>query len=231
VGLPLTRLPVDDWSVRGVAGDSYRVGPYCIAPGCGKPVDHKHHLWRRSFLGGDFYWVTVPFQNAEGFGLLTIRNVVGLCWRHHQDVTGSEGGHQAWCKWDPQKQNFHWLERTPDDKFISIGTFSLPAAPPAEAAPDPAGREAERCPTCGRRKVHVHAEHEPGPKRSAKSWTIKVPDDEEDGAAILNELVEGCAEVFGHDSYSSKLKRYYTVAQALAVVLQNRDRIVAEVDA
>jgi hypothetical protein len=228
----MTLLPIDDWSVKGVDGDTYKVGPYCAAPGCKKPVDHKHHLWRRSYLAGNFWWVKVPFQNAEAFGLTTIRNVVGLCWRHHEDVTGQGGGHAAWIRWDPQRQNFHWLERTPDDKFISIGTFSLPAAPPADAAPSsPEGREAERCPTCGKRQGHPHPEHEPGPKRPAKSWTIKVPADDEDGAVILNELVEGCAEIFGHDEYTSRLKRYYTVVQALSVVLQNRERIAAEVDA
>jgi hypothetical protein len=222
----MTLLPLDDWNVQGVEGDSYTVGPYCDYPGCGRPVDHKHHVWRRSYLSGAFWWVRVPTANAT----TVIRNVVGLCWRHHEDVTGAGGGHAGWIRWDPQAESLSWWEPNPDDKWQKIGTLSLPA-PPAEAASSSEGREAERCPTCGRRKPAPDHEHEPGPKRERKSWTIKVPADAEDGAAVLDELVAGCAEVFGHEEYTSALRRYYTVVQALTVVLQNKHRLVAEVDA
>jgi hypothetical protein len=220
----LTLLPSESWEIQGVEGDRYKVGPLCEAPGCKRPVDHKHHLWRRSFLGGDFWWVRVH-------GGMVIRNVVGLCWRHHEDVTGGPGGHRAWIKYIPGSVEFQWLEEdSTNGKWRQTGTLSLPA-PTAASGGDEPGREAERCPTCGKVKTKAHVEHEPGPKRPRKSWTIEVPADQEDGAAVLDELVDGCAEVFGHEEYTSKLRRYFTVVAALALVLQNRDLIQTEVDA
>jgi hypothetical protein len=214
--------------VNGVEGDKYMVGPACDAPGCKRPVDHKHHLWRRSFLGGDFWWVQVPGAK-DSDPTIVIRNVVGLCWHHHEDVTGSKGGHKAWIKWVPETQSLLWMEDDGYDHWLQTGTLHLPT--PSEEARPRMDREAERCPTCGKLKTKEHKDHEPQPKRARKSWTIKVPADHEDGAAILDELVEGCAEVFGHDEYTSALRRYYTVVQALTVVLQNRELIGAEIEA
>jgi hypothetical protein len=230
----VTLLPSESWRIEGVEGDSYKVGPNCERPGCKRFVDHQHHLWRRSFLGKPkrhsdegYRWVRLP--NGE-----TIRNIVGVCWQHHEMLTGIPGGHQAWIRWIEDSHDFEWLERDAiDNEWRKIGTLSLPA--PTEAAPNGTpGREAERprrCPTCGHVVREPHPEHEPGPKRPRQSWTIKVPADSEDGAAVLDELVEGCAEVFRHHEYTSALRRYYTVVQALTVVLQNRELIEAEVDA
>lgn len=222
----MTLLPSDSQLVEAVEGDRYMVGPYCDAPGCKRPVDHKHHLWRRSFLGGDYWWVRVPIADDK---TTTIRNVIGLCWQHHEDVTGGPGGHRAWIRWveDPD-QALHWLENDGYDHWISIGTLSLPAPP--EAAPAPTrSRETERCPTCGHRiRPGDEHEHEPGPKRPRKTWTVHVPADSEDGAEILDELVEACAEIIGTDEYTSKLKRYHTLTKALYLVIQNEELI--EVD-
>jgi len=224
----MTLLPSESWNIAGVEGDRYTVGPYCDAPGCKRPVDHKHHLWRRSFLGGDFWWVRVPVEASE---TTVIRNVVGLCWHHHDDVTGQGGGHKAWIRWTPERQELAWMEAVDYGHWIQIGTLSLPA-PSDHAAPATPGREAERCPTCGKlKRKHEDHEHEPQPRRPRRTWTIKVPDDKENGAEVLNELVEACAEIFGHDEYRSATRRYYTVAQALALVLQNRHLIELEIDA
>jgi hypothetical protein len=164
-----------------------------------------------------------------------IRNVIGLCWRHHEDVTGKpKTGHVAWVQWAGGRE-FRWLEQeSTSGKWKQIGTLSLPAPSETPTVPDGAGgREAERCPTCGRlrRKSEPEHDHEPRPKRPRQSWTIQVPADQEDGAAILDELIEGCAEVFGHETYTSTLRRYFTTVAALALVLQNRELIQAEVDA
>jgi hypothetical protein len=224
----VTLLPSDSWQIEGVDGDTYQVGPACEAPGCKRWVDHQHHLWRRSFLGRpkrekDYRWVKLPDGQV-------IRNVIALCWRHHEEVTGGPGGHLVWIKWIPGTAQFEWLQRSSlDSEWEQVGTLSLPA-PPDQVVPDGSGREAERrCPTCGRAQRKPEPERKPGPKRPRKSWTIKVPADHEDGAAILDELVEGCAEVFGMDEYTSKLRRYYVVERALVVVLQNRALIETEV--
>jgi len=223
----VTLIPSDDRRVEAVEGDQYRVGPYCNAPGCKRPVDHKHHMWRRSFLGGDYWWVRVPIGSEQTD---VIRNVIGLCWMHHSDVTGSVGaGHRAWIRWLEDERELYWLEKDPDDHWQAIGTLSLPA--PSETAPAPPspGREAERCPTCGHRIRHEEEhEHEPRPKRPRKTWTVHVPADSEDGAAVLDELIEGVAEIIGTDEYTSKLRRYFTLVQALYLVIQNQDLIEIE---
>jgi hypothetical protein len=219
----VTLVPSDAWNVAGVKGDKYTVGPFCDAPGCKRPVDHKHHLWRRSFLGGDFWWVRVPLSADR---TTVIRNVVGLCWRHHEDVTGAVGGHRAWIKWDPEEETFHWLENDGYDHFAAIGTLSLPA-PTEDAAPTPTGREAERCPTCGRPKRHEHT-HDPQPKRPRKTWVLRVPADNEDGALVLDELVESLAEALGMDEYTSQLKRYHVIVPALVFCLQHETEFVGE---
>jgi hypothetical protein len=221
----VTLLPHEGWNVAGVEGDRYTVGPFCDAPGCKRPVDHKHHLWRRSYIGGDRWWVRVPGKDGR---TLTIRNVVGLCWRHHEEVTGSVGGHKAWIRWLEDEEALYWLELDPDDHWQAIGTLSLPA-PSRDVAPSSPGREAERCPSCGRLRTTPH-DHEPQPKRPRKTWTVRVPADQEDGAAILDELLDGCAEIFGHEEYTSGLRRYYTLVQGLALLLQNRELIAAQVD-
>lgn len=218
-----TLLPSEAWNVAGVEGDHYTVGPFCDAPGCRRTVDHKHHLWRRSFLGGDFWWVRVPLPDEA---TTTIRNVVGLCYHHHDDVTGAVGGHRAWIRWVPEDGVFYWLESDGYDHWTSIGTLSLPA--PLEPPVPPGGREAERCPTCGRVKHREHEQHEPSPKRPKKTWTISVPADAEDGAAILDELVEIIAETIGAEEHTSRLKRYHVVLPALVWVVQNSDEFARD---
>lgn len=216
----MTLVPSEAWNVKGIDGDRYMVGPFCDAPGCKRPVDHKHHLWRRSFLGGDFWWVRVPTIRGT---TITIRNVVGLCWRHHQDVTGDVGGHKAWIKWVPEHEDFDWLESVDYGHWTKIGKLTLPA--PSEktgpAKPMPPG--SERCPTCGHVKHHEHEHHKPGPKRAKKSWTVKVPADAEDGAEILDELVQIVAEAIGAEEHTSALRRYHVLVPALVWVSQNLD--------
>jgi len=211
----VTLIPSEAWNVAGVEGDKYTVGPYCDAPGCKRPVDHKHHLWRRSFLGGDFWWVRVPTSR----GTTVIRNVIGLCYHHHEDVTGGPGGHRAWIKWIPEREEFDWLESVDYGHWQKIGRLILPVAV-EETAP---AEEPERCPTCGRVKRHDHEHHEPGPKRTRKTWTVKVPDEAEDGAAILDEMVEILAESIGAEEWTSALKRYHVLLPALVWVMQNQD--------
>jgi hypothetical protein len=216
----MTLIPSEAWNVRGVEGDHYKVGPFCDAPGCKLPVDHKHHLWRRSFLGGDYWWVRVP--TMEG-ATRTIRNVVGLCYHHHDDVTGDVGGHKAWIKWVPERGDFDWLESVDYGHWVKIGTLTLPAPSESAAPARPMMPDSNRCPTCGRVKHAEHEHHEPGPRRARKSWTVKVPDDAEDGAAILDELVEIVAEAIGAEEHTSALKRYHVLVPALVWIVQNQD--------
>lgn len=62
------------------------------------------------------------------------------------------------------------------------------------------------------------------PKRR-KTWTVQVPNEAtEDGALVLDTLIEECADLFHRDMSQSNL-RYYVLAQALALVIQNGHRL------
>ena len=69
-------------------GKPYRVGPYCSVPDCGRVAEHAHHIWRRSFTGKAAAWVVLWDGKIVG-------NLTGLCVKHHDQVTGGIGGHEA----------------------------------------------------------------------------------------------------------------------------------------
>ena len=78
--------------------------------------------------------------------------------------------------------------------------------------------QVERCPTCERALPKPHTDAE---TRVRRGWTIAVPVDErENGADVLDSLLDECRKLFGHDT--NRKVRYYTVAQALALVVQNQ---------
>lgn len=61
----------------------------------------------------------------------------------------------------------------------------------------------------------------PGETRLKKTWTIKVPDDGEDGYAVLDSLLDAAAEKLGREEERSALVRYFTVVEALVFLLQH----------
>jgi hypothetical protein len=82
------------------------------------------------------------------------------------------------------------------------------------------------CPTC-KRTLPKPKDEKTEEKRERRTWSITVPMDErEDGAETLDTLLEECRRLFGHDE--SKTVRYFTLAQALALVVQHGHRLVQE---
>ena len=68
-------------------------------------------------------------------------------------------------------------------------------------------------------------DEKPEKGRRRKNWTIAVPQDsDEDGATILDLLLEQAAEIFGHDPDAKNL-RYHTIAQALVLVVQHKTQL------
>lgn len=65
----------------------YDLPPVCQVPDCEEVWVHRHHIVRRSATGGPRRWVAV-----DG---LVLPNLMGICYRHHQQVTGQWGGHFA----------------------------------------------------------------------------------------------------------------------------------------
>lgn len=193
----------------------YRVKPLCSHPACSRFIDHTHHIVRRSFIGGDVAWV--KFANGD-----TVGNLAGLCYRHHDEITVNKG-HIAY---EERLHQFTWV----DEDGISMG--KLDPHPPRMFV----GLTEEKdehvhlvgpgsTPVCTECHRPLPRPKEKGEKREEakrrKTWTVRVPDtSDEDGAVVLDTLLEECATIFGRDMSQSNI-RYYVLAQALALVVQN----------
>jgi hypothetical protein len=225
----MTRLPHENRDVVGLDGSdgpqyvTYKVGPICSVPECSRLADHSHHIWRRSFVIGDKPWVRLWDGTITG-------NLTGLCWRHHNEVTEGEaiirwtGTVFVWDSTDktgwllsPQPPIFSTLsesDKTPPD-------FLGPDSPHEHVGPG----AVEKCPACKRALPRERKPQEG--KRPRKAWSVSVPVDErENGADVLDTLLVECAKLFGHDE--SGAVRYFTLAQALALVVQHGSRMVGD---
>ena len=204
-----------------MVGKPYKVGGKCAVPGCESQVDHGHHIFRRSALAGAFFWVRLPDGQVVG-------NLTGLCWRHHEGITGKRWGHSHWIQW----RNGEYLWGTIrlgvevpnwDTDFIPVGPLDpQPPAPDLLDAPQPTERsEPDRCPECGqqKRRSGSPAISTPGAPRRRKSWIVKVPDDHEDGADVLDVLVDDLAPLLGIDPTASG--RYHVLVPVLVYAHQD----------
>jgi len=221
----VTLAPLISDAVRGVEGKPGLLGAICVAPGCGSPAQQRHHLWARSYLRGQ------PVEWVEYRGTL-IQNTVGLCVRCHQAVTGEIGGHRAHIRWNEKLSLFEWWvprsndspwkdgEPIRDKSWYCVGPLKGQELVPVEPEVAPVRRREGLCPTCGKpKKEH---DKKPGPKRKVKTWSISIPDDAEDGAEILDTLIDDFALVLGYGEEPARLKRYHTLIQVLAWAQVNR---------
>lgn len=220
----MTKLPHENWSVRGIDGPKYKVGPACSVPGCLKFADHAHHIWRRSFLAGDFRWV-------ELWNGVCVQNLTGLCWKHHEAITINEATLEyITAEWEgPPPAIFHW---------VSVETFG-PLSPqpltldqfgasqltidgdevPHNKVVAASQTTPEACPACGRRKK-LKDELPPGEKRNRASWAVSVPKDErENGADVLDTLELECAKLLEREEHSSH--KYFVLAEVMSYFLQS----------
>jgi hypothetical protein len=80
----------------------------------------------------------------------------------------------------------------------------------------------EECALC-HRKLPIKKE-KPEKERKRTTWSIRVPKDHlEDGAEILDSLLEECRDILGRD-WNEKTK-YYTLVESLALLLQHQSII------
>lgn len=213
----MTLLPLENRDVRGLEGPEfppYKVGPVCSAPGCSRFVDDAHHLWRRSALAGAFHWVELPDHVIVG-------NVVGLCRDHHDLVTAND----AWIRWIDGK--FFWCRANGRE------VAHLYPQPPIHGAPILDDHEQQIvgpaatavCPGCKRPLPKKDGKKEGARRR--KTWVVTVPADaQEDGALVLDTLLEECRALFSHGEETNL--RYFTLVQALALVVQNGQTLVSD---
>lgn len=219
----MTLPAVDSWDVVGVPGPKYKVGPRCSNPTCRKIAEHAHHIVRRSQLGGDYAWVAI-----EG---VIVANLTGLCADCHDKVTGLVGGHKAAIRY--MDGLFYWCSLESDGAEITYAPVDLlepqPSTPETLAGRASEASESETsCPFCGHAKRRRRAPAGPdGKRRRRKTWTVKVPDDAEDGAEILDTLVDDLSIVLGTGDDSGA--RYYTLVPALVYAQQERKRFTESI--
>jgi hypothetical protein len=160
-----------------------------------------------------------------------VGNLCGLCYQHHQDVTENS----AWIQWDYAERRYVWLEKEnghwqqegeldPHPLFPGEQT----GTPMREQAGTPMREKFEQqveqtadCPTCKRRLPQQGLTKLPARRR--KTWVVKVPDDSEDGAAVLDILVEECAKIFQREDHHDF--RYFTLVEAMALLLQHKELV------
>ena len=216
----MTLAPRIDPEIRGVPGSRAEMNVTCAAPACISRSQQGHHMWPRSYLRGQpTEWVRLPSGKV-------VSNVVGLCVRHHNDVTGAIGGHKAMIRLEMGDQ-FIWLHKgITSQSWVNEG----PIHPqPVDGAVDNLESqvahhhvelaEGQRCESCGYEKPVKRA---PGPKRQRKTWAALVPDDSEDGAEILDSHVEQIAAYLGLSVEEGiRSVRYHVVEKALYFVVMN----------
>lgn len=205
----ITRLPTESRNVTRAEGGAYPLNERCAAPGCGGMPVERHHLYRRSFIIGDAWWVTMPDGRVVG-------NCCGLCQGCHAEVTNNA----AWIEYDGER--FLW------NNMIEAA-LPLTWQPPMGEVPAPHEHLENECPTCHRAMPKPKIDNPSEAKRIRKSWTITVPKDHlEDGAAVLDELLEGIREEMGKRGMSySESARYFVLSTALALLLTNIEEVLS----
>lgn len=242
----MTLLPHDNWQVRGVKlREMVKVGPKCANPDCTHWADHGHHIWRRSFIGGDHAWV-------ELWDGTIVCNMTGLCWRCHHDITEN----RARIIYDDQDKHgptFKWVDEAgrtmgplrPQPGFRRLGAAGVdsPSSDPGNPGSAEAmqltvdggevthasvveSEDAAACPTCGRAHKRKHKEKlPPGAPRKKTRWQISVPQDaEEDGVDVLATLTAEAAGVIGREDQPI----YFTLVEVLAFFLQHSHLLTRE---
>jgi hypothetical protein len=208
----MTLAPSETYKVRGLKGPAYQVGPGCSNPNCASYADDPHHIWSRRKLGGPFDWVEVEER--------TFANKTGVCRPCHDDLTGRVGGHRAAIEYEDGL--FFWA--LVNDQGSQRTGLLDPQPPTPENLSRALGHspESEACPFCGqppRRRAERSAL-----ARRRKSWIVKVPDDAEDGAEILDTLVDDIGLTIGVDPVASG--RYYILLPALYHACQSKAAFV-----
>lgn len=213
-----------------MSGPEYKVGPKCCNPGCNRWAEHPHHIFARSDkrLGGPFDWVEIKGAAYQ--------NKVGICPPCHNAISGEIGGYKAaikilggdydwtwwWCEIDHDR-----IDGVPGEAMISKPIAPIepqPMTPEAFATSRvPPSSESETCPTCGHVKQRVRPTVV-GSGRARKSWTIKVPDDAENGAEILDTLVDDLAVLLGIEA--NQTGRYYIVLPCVYYAHQEKARFI-----
>lgn len=189
--------PIENRRVRAVASERYPLNEVCAHPECAEPTADPHHIFPRSLIAGDSWFVVIEITREEfeadpfdfkglewvsvlGSGVFTaiVPHVTGLCRAHHDAVEQ----HDAWIKLEDGE--FVWYDRK--STFESERDGVPPEwAPLGPLDPQPGGRQKSRKKRRKKRRKFRGEE-----RRKRKTISLRVPDDTEDGGAIWDETLE-----------------------------------------
>ena len=225
----MSLAPAIDPLICGIEGKKPKVNEWCPIPGCISRAQEGHHLWAKSYLRGQPQnWVQLP-------SLSVCANVMGLCTRHHRDVTGDPGGHQGWIKlehgdvfvyYEPNGRGWEargalkpqpeilGLHREKHEDEAKVGRAHLDLKP------------GETCDQCGYTRP---AKRDPLPRRRQATWGVSVPADSEIGADVLDDWVEQFAVLLGFEESKKGVARYHVIATVFAWAMQNRGTLIEDI--
>ena len=166
----------------------------CRVPECRRPATDPHDIVPRGRTGGPLRYVLLDGQ------LVAI--VAGLCARHHDRITTGV----SMIHWLTPRWHYSSPERPDPQPLLPLGNEGAIRA-----------TNGRYCPQCGRppvrRDPYTHT------RRPRRGYSIRVPDDAEDGAAVISNLAEQVGEAIGLADPSDPGGQYYAISAALAACL------------
>lgn len=225
----MSLAPAIDPLICGIHGKKPETNEWCPIPGCISLAQEGHHLWAKSYLRGQPQnWVQLP-------SLSVAANVIGLCTRHHRDVTGGPGGHKGWIKLEHgdvfvyyEPDGSGWQARGPlaPQPQVIGGRGHHEKREPEVSSEHLDLEPGETCDQCGYTRP---AKRDPLPRRKQATWSVSVPADAEIGADILDDWVEQLAALLGFEEPKKGLARYHMIAVIFAWAMQNRGTLIEDI--
>jgi hypothetical protein len=236
----MTRSPSEDRRSEGIDGPHYPLNSTCVTPGCTETRSlHRHHLWRKSDVIGDKWWVRTKDGALHG-------NCVRVCGFHHRDLTDNIARiayHEGQFYWKDVLTEPLLLDWQPPGEAL----YMQLSAPENGKADDPdlllterlgashvlvEGHDPEVCPTCLRKLPRPKDESAPEAKKLRKTWSVAVPLDRwEDGANVLDTLLdEAHVEMnrIGLPYGEGKTVKYYILSTALGLFVTHANEIMSD---
>lgn len=232
----MTLSPMEDRNVVGLDGKPHDLPEACGI--CGKGGElQRHHIWRRSDVIGDRWWVYVPSQSRV-YG-----NCVKLCNQCHDQITNGYAKLE-WdgdiLKWGSLHEAAHHMLWQPPIYLVdemeggawelginrdwNIDGHELILYPQELSRHDSPSHDPNFCYAC-HRKLPKPKDETLEEKKVRKTWSVAVPvDSQENGADVLDTLVEEARkELFdaGLPYGESDTAKYHVMCTALALFIQN----------
>lgn len=216
--------PAETRRVRGVSSERYPLNRVSAHPESDKATDDPHHIFARSFIIGDSWFVSLTFNTEEEaravvgpdvkihyqdgeFRTEAIPHVAGLSRDEHEAVEQ----HRAWIKLE--NGVFNWYDRQPPtdphDELPDEWTEWVLAG---ELNPQPGSVE-------GKPKRKKRAKQ---PARPGQMFSCRVPKDEaENGLEVLNELLDANRDRLADQmGWTDSVPNYFVLVAVLAEGLQ-----------